>query len=39
MIFDQYFKRETYSSKKISIKNFYENSSKVTIFEEMILQE
>jgi len=38
MIFDQYFKRETYFSKKIS-KYFYENLSKITIFEEMILQE
>ena len=31
--------QKTFSSKKVAIKNFCENFSKVTIFEEMILQQ
>jgi len=39
MNLDHYFKRETHSSKKIKKQIFDENFSKVTIFEEMVLQQ
>jgi hypothetical protein len=39
MIFHQYFRRETYSTKTFAVKNVYQIFSKVTIFEEMILQQ